>query len=217
MEKSLIIDAQVRKDSGTHSAKCVRKEGKIPAIMYGHKKDPVAITINRHNFTEGLHHGHRLMEIKVGSKKENVIVKDIQYDYLGKEIIHADLMRVSVTERVKVNVPIVLKGTAKGAEEGGIVEEHLSVLEIECVVTNIPESITIRVDELDVGDNLHAGEIELPEGVKLLADSDALVVACHLVAAAISAGDLEEEEAPVAPEVIGEGKEEEGSEEGKES
>lgn len=203
MEKTLTLKAEVREHTGSKSAAHVRKENRIPAIVYGHKKEPVAVSLDRHDFTEGVHHGLRLLDVQIKSKRETVIVKDVQYDYLGKSIIHADLMRVSASERIKVNVPIELKGTAKGTHEGGIIEEHLDHLEVECKVTDIPESIVVRVTDIGVGDNIHACEIEMPEGIKLLTDGDALVAACHLVAAAKSAEEVEEEE-PTAPEVIGE-------------
>jgi large subunit ribosomal protein L25 len=208
MEKTLKLKAEARDHTGSKTAVQVRKQGRIPAIVYGHKEQPVAISLDRHDFTEGIHHGHRLMNVQLGKKKESVIIKDLQYDHLGKNIIHADLMRVSATERVKVNIPIELKGTAKGTHSGGIIEEHLDSLEVECKVTDIPEVISVRVNDIDIGENLHAGDIELPEGVKLITDKDALVVTCHLVAAAKTAEELEAEQ-PVAPEVIGEVKEEE--------
>jgi large subunit ribosomal protein L25 len=112
-------------------------------------------------------------------------------------------MRVDVSETVKVAVPIELKGTAQGTHEGGIVEEHTDHLEVECKVTDIPEAIIVSVKEVDVGDTLHASDIELPEGVKLVSDPSTLLVTCGLVAAAKSTEELEEE-MPAVPEVIGE-------------
>jgi large subunit ribosomal protein L25 len=147
------------------------------------------------------------MDVQIDKKKEKIIVKDLQYDYLGKNIIHADLMRVSITETVKVTVPVELKGTAQGMHEGGIVEGHMDHLEIECKVTDIPETIVVSIKDMQVGDALHAGEIELPDGVKLVGSPETLVVTCHLVAAAKTTEELEEEE-EAAPEVIGESKEE---------
>jgi len=217
MEKALPLKAEIREHTGSKSAAKVRKQGRIPAIVYGHKKEPVAISLDVHNLVEGLHHGHRLMDVQIGKKRQKMIVKDLQYDYLGKDIIHVDLMRVDVTETVKVAVPIELKGTAKGAHEGGIITEHTDHLEIECRVTDIPETIVVSVKDMDVGDVLHAGDIELPEEVKLSSSPETLLVTCSLVAAAKAVEEVEEE-APVAPEVIGEAKEPEeqpSEEEGK--
>ena len=213
MEKTLAFKVHVREKTGSKPAALVRKEAKIPAVVYGHKEEPVAVSLDSHDFTEAVHHGHRLLDIQIKSKKQKVIIKDLQYDHLGKEIIHADLMRVSATERVRVEVPIELKGTAKGTHEGGIVEEHLDHLEVECKVTEIPERIVIRVNELNVGDSIHAGDVELPDGVKLVTEPEVLIAACHIVAAAKTAEEAEEE-VPTAPEVIGEAeKEQEETEE----
>ena len=203
MGKSLFLKAQVRQHVGSKDAAKLRQQGRIPAVVYGHRKKPVAISLDAHSLVEGLHHGHRVVDVQIGRKKETVILKDLQYDYLGKDVIHADLMRVDVTETVKVTVPIELKGTASGTHEGGILEEHMDRLEIECRVTDIPDCIGVSVKEIGVGDTLHAGDIELPEGIKLVSSPAMLLVTCTLVAAAKSTEELEAE-VPVAPEVIGE-------------
>ncbi len=213
MEKSLLLKADIREQTGSGHAAKVRKQRRIPAVVYGHKQKPVAISLDAHNLVEGLHHGHRVFDVQIGKKKETIIIKDLQYDHLGRDIIHMDLMRVDVTETVRVMVPIELKGTAKGTHDGGIIEEHTDSLEIECKVTDIPETIVVGVKELGIGDTLHADDIELPSGVKLVSAPSTLLVTCSLVAAAKSTEELEEE-TPAAPEVIGEVKEE--TEEGEE-
>ena len=211
MKKTLLLKAEIREHTGSKTVRKIRKQGKIPAIMYGHKEEPVAILLDGHNFVEGLHHGHRLIDIQLGKKKEKTIVKELQYDHLGKNIIHADLMRVDVSEKIRVTVPIELKGIAVGTHEGGIVEEHTDHLEIECKATDIPETIVVSIKDVHVGSTLHAGEIELPDGINLISPPDTLLVTCHLVAAAKTTEELEEE-TPVAPEVIGEVKEPEAEE-----
>jgi len=212
MEKTLLLKAEIREHTGSRHAAKVRKKGRIPAIVYGHKQDAVAISLDAHSLIDGLHHGRRLMDVQIGRKQEKMIIKDLQYDYLGKDIIHVDLMRVDVTETVRVTVPIELKGTAKGTHDGGIVEEHTDHLEVECKATDIPESIVVWVKELSVGDSLHAGDIELPDGIKLVSPPDMVLVTCSLVAAAKSTEEIEEE-MPAAPEVITEAKEEKEAEE----
>jgi len=215
MEEALRLKAEVREQTGSKYAAKVREQGRIPAIVYGHKKESVAISLDAHNLVEGLHHKHRLMDVQIGRKREKAIIKELQYDHLGKNIIHVDLMRVDVGERIKVTVPIELKGTAKGTHGGGIIEGHTDHLEIECRVTDIPETIVVSVKEIDIGDVLHAGDIELPDDVKLVSDPSTLLVTCGLVAAAKSTEELEEE-MPVAPEVIGEAEKAEGEESSKE-
>ncbi len=202
MEEKSALKAEIRENTGSTYARKVRKQNQIPAIVYGHRQDSVSVSLDAHDFTETLHHGQRIMDLKLGGKKETVLVKDIQYDHLGKNIIHADLMRVSATELVTVTVPIELKGVAKGTHEGGVVGEHIDHLEIECKVTDIPESIVVSVKELGIDERIFARDVQLPEGVRLVTDLDTLLVSCGIVAAAKTTEEVEAEE-PVAPEVIG--------------
>jgi large subunit ribosomal protein L25 len=208
MVKTLLLKAEIREKKGSKATSKSRKEGRIPAVVYGHKKESVAITLDAHEVAEGLHRGHRLVEVQIGKNKETMMFKELQYDYLGKNVIHVDLVRVDVTERVRVEVPIELRGTAKGAQEGGVVEMHVSRLEIECQVTSIPESLVVSVKELGVGDHIYAKNIELPEGVKFTGAPEALIASCNIVAEVKTTEELEQE-MPAAPEVISKGKEEE--------
>ena len=207
MDKAQVLKAEIRQGVGSKDAIKLRKNGQIPAVVYGHKKEPVGITLNAKSFREELQQGHRLMEIEIDKKKETLLVKDVQYDYVGTDIIHVDLMRVDVTELVRVTVPIETKGTAKGAQEGGMVEIHTGKLEVECRVTQIPEKITVNVKEMALGDAIHAKDIQLPEGVKLISSPELLVATCHIVAEVKTTEELEAE-MPTAPEVITAAKEE---------
>jgi large subunit ribosomal protein L25 len=215
--KELVLKAQIRKELGSKRAAKLRSAGRIPAIIYGHEQKPEAIVLDAHDFAEGLHHGHRLFDVEFDGRKEKLLVKDVQYDYLGKKIIHVDLIRVDLSERVKVQVPLVFKGTPAGVHEGGLLEEHLDRVEIECAVTDIPESIDVSVKSLKVGDSLHARDIQLPAEVKLLTDPDALLMACHLPVVAAAEEIAEAVQEPIVPEVITERKpkEEEQTEEEK--
>ena len=210
MPETIALSAEARNEVGTKHATRLRRAGKLPAIVYGHGQESVAVSLDLHNFVEMLHQGHRLFGVKIGKTLETLLIKDLQYDHLGKDIIHVDLVRVDLTEMVKVMVPIELKGTAKGTHEGGIVDEHLDHLEIECKAREIPEVILVSIKELDIGDAIHASDVELGEGMKLATASETLVLTCHLVAAAKSTEELEEE-MPVAPEVITEKVDEEES------
>lgn len=217
--KELVLKAELRKEIGSKCAKKLRKQSKVPAVVYGHKQEPESIVLDSHEFTESLHHGQRLYDIQIGSKKEKMLLKEVQYDHFGKKIIHADFVRVDLSERVKVEVPVSYKGVPAGAQEGGILEEHLDRLEVECAVTEIPESIDVSVKALKIGDSIHASDIVLPAGVKLITPLEALLIACHEPAAI----PVEEEAAPAiseeaaAPEVLTERKpkEDEESEEEK--
>ena len=209
--ETVILKAQVRTTGGSKNAAALRRQGMIPAVVYGHKEKPVSIALNEHDFLAAMQRGSRLFDIELDSKKEKLLIKEVQYDHLGKDILHADFMRVDLTERVKVAVPLEVKGTAKGAAEGGVVDQHLAQLEVECVVTNIPVSIPVSIKELGVGDSIKAGDIQLPEDVKLVTDPAAIVLACHLVIEAPTAEEAAVE-APTAPEVIGKEEKEEGEE-----
>jgi len=206
MEKTLLLKAEVREHTGSKAVRKVRQQGRIPAIVYGHKQEPLAISLDQRDFAEALHRGHRLIDVQMGRKKEKMLVKEVQYDYLGRNIIHVDLMRVDMSETIKVTVPIELKGIAAGTHESGIIEEHVDRLEIESKVTDIPKTLVVWVKDVHVGDVLHASDIELPDGVKLVSPPQTLLVTCHLVAAAKTAEEVEEE-TPIGPEVIGEAKE----------
>lgn len=216
MKKTFTLEALVRKGVGTQESIRLREQGRIPAIVYGHKKDPLAVSFNAHDLAEGLHHGHRLMDVTVDGQTQAVLVKDVQYDYLGRDVIHADLIRVDVTERIKVSVPIELKGIAIGTLEGGMIEEHVDSLDVEVVVSAIPDFIAVQIKDISIGDALHASDVELPDGIDLASPLDTLIVTCHMKAAAKSAEDAEEGEVPAeegatSPEVITERKEEDAS------
>jgi len=203
MEKALVLQAQSREQTGTHSTAKLRRQGRIPAIVYGHKKEPAAVSLDAHDFTDALQHGRRVIDVKCGSSKETVMVKDLQYDYLGKHVIHADLMRVDVSEIVTVSVPVQFKGEPKGAADGGVVVVHVDSLEVRCKVSDIPEVFVVSVKEMQVGDSIHAGDIAIPEGVTLVDEPETLIAACSLVTAAKTPEEIEKE-IPAAPEVIGE-------------
>ena len=202
MAKTLTLKAEIRENIGSKAVRKLRKKGLIPAIIYGHQKEPVAVTLDARSFIEALHHGQRLMDLQLGDKEEKVLIKALQYDHLGRDIIHADLLRVDVLQMVEVTVPIELKGTAPGIHAGGIVETHTNRLEIECKVTEIPEKIVISVKDMQLGDALHARDIVLPEGINLITSPEMLVVSCHTVAE-IETTEQVEAEMPATPEVIG--------------
>lgn len=201
MEKASVLKAEIREHAGSGNSERLRKAGQVPAIIYGHKKTPVTISLDAHSLSEQLHHGHRLIDIQIGKTAEKLIVKEVQYDYLGKNIIHLDLMRVDVTEKITVEVSVQLKGTAKGAQEGGVISSHASMLEVECTAINIPEVISISIKEIGVGDTIHAKDIVLPQGVVLISNPEMLLVSCTTVAEPKTTEELETE-TPTAPEVI---------------
>lgn len=211
MSEVMSLNVELREQLGSKTASRLREQGKTPAVVYGHKQASVAIAVNTHDFVLGLHRGNRIFSADLPEGKQTLLLKALQYDHLGKNIMHADLVRVDLTERVTVEVPLVLRGTAKGSGHGGVTEELLDHLEIECPVMEIPESIPVIIKDLEVGDSITAGQIALPASCVLKTDPKALVVICHEQVEAKSTEELMAE-APAAPEVITERAPKEGEE-----
>ena len=207
MSETSVLKASIRAQLGKKNTAALRAQGKMPAVVYGHKQETMSIAIDSHEFTEALHHNQRIFGIDIDGKAEKLLVKDLQYDHFGQNIIHVDFVRVDLSETVTVEVPLEVKGTASGITHGGIIDELVTSIEVECVVTSIPESIAVLIKDLEVGESIHAGDIKLPDGVKLITDPSTVVINCHLLAAAKSTEETEED-APTSPEVITEKKEE---------
>ena len=220
MSDTVALKADIRELTGSRNTARLRVAGKMPAVVYGHQKEPVSITLDTHEFVENLHHGHRIFEVEVNGKKDTMLVKDLQYDHLGKNVIHADLMRVNLSERVTVQVMLDIRGTAAGTHQGGMVEEVMNAIEVECEVRNIPEALPVNIKDLDINEVIHAGQIELPEGFVLVTDPEAVVVSCHepkvapVVEEEVLEGveGIEGAEEAAEPEVITEKKEDESAE-----
>jgi len=209
-KEELILKAQTRKECGKKSNAKLRLKGSIPAVIYGHKKEPQSVVLNEHDFAEVLHYGKKLMDLEIDGKPDKFLLKEIQYDHLGKKMIHADFVRVDLSEKVTIQVPLVFKGTAQGTTEGGVIEEHLDSIEVECTVTEIPESIDVSIKTLKIGDFMHVKDIVLPQGVTLVTNPELLLIACkepvEVVEPSLEAAAIE----PTSPEVITERKPKEG-------
>jgi large subunit ribosomal protein L25 len=153
-----------------------------------------------------------LLELSVNGKSESVVIKDLQYDHLGIEMLHVDFARVSADERVTISVPIHLKGTAKGIKSGGVLEQPVHEIDIECAASKLVDHIVVNIADLDLNQSITVADLVLPEGAKAVADADTIVV--HV----IKPGE-QEEESPLAeasasePEVIRREKEADEAEE----
>jgi large subunit ribosomal protein L25 len=203
------LKATTRTDIGTRKVRRLRRKGEVPAIIYGHGEPPVPVTLSRHDIILSLHRGDRLLEVDVEGTKQNVLVKEVQYDALGKEVLHMDLTRVDLDELVEVTVPIVLRGTPAGALEDGILQQYIAQVKIECKVRAIPDDVRFSVTRMKVGDQLGMKDLPLPEGSRLLSDPELVVAAVRVITVEEAAP---VEEGPAEPEVIGEKKEEEAAE-----
>ncbi|MCK4627447.1 MAG: 50S ribosomal protein L25, partial [Sedimentisphaerales bacterium] len=192
-------------------ARRLRSRGKVPVIIYGHKQEPVSAALNYHDLALELQHHHRLLGVELNGKTEQFLVKDVQYDYLGDTIIHVDLARVNLDERVQVMVEVVLKGIPEGVHEGGVLAQLLTEVELECKVTSIPEQVRANIVHLKAGESLTAGELELPEMVSLVSDAKAPVAIVRVKSEEAAEEAVEEAEAPetAEPEMIAREKTEE--------
>jgi len=197
-----VIKLTKREKLGTRASRRLREKNLIPGIIYGHGQENIPVSMPAHDIALAIQHGEHLIEAELDGKRENFLIKDVQYDYLGHEIIHVDLTRVSLHERVQVTVPIVLRGTPVGVEsEGGVLSQHLTELEIQCLVTNIPDELRVSVADMHVNDVLRVADLKLPEGVTTTEDPETVVASISVVE--------EEVEAPAEaeaaePEVISE-------------
>ena len=206
-----LLRASSRKEVGSRQVRRLRDQGLVPAIIYGHQQTPEAITLSEHDLEQAVTHGERLLEVDVEGQAQHVLIKDVQWDTFGKVILHADLFRVSLDERVEVTVTLVLRGSPVGLADGGVLNQNLSSVRVECPVAAIPDELRVVVAAMKVGDLLHLRDVELPEGVKLMGDPEAVVCSCSLVAEEVVAAPAEGE-VVAEPEVIGAKKEEEGEE-----
>lgn len=179
--KVIPLPAETREKLGTRVTRRLRAAGKLPAIVYGHKQDAVNVTVPAKPFHEALNKGAHVFELGIGGKKENALLKDVQYDHLGTHIIHVDFARVDLNEKVTVTVGIELKGDAAGEKEGGITQQTLSEIEVECVVTEIPDAIIYNVSNLKLDESVHVRDLPLPKGVVAITDGDLIVAVCHAV------------------------------------
>jgi large subunit ribosomal protein L25 len=209
MAKAIQMSVQQRAQRGSRAAKRLRDTGLVPGVIYGHGEEVLPVTLPGIEVSRHLNKGAHVFELQVDGKQERVLVKDVQYDHLGSEVIHVDFARVNFDERVTVTVPLELKGEPKGAEEGGVLTQVMASLEVECLVLEIPDAIRHNVSEMGLNDVLHIRDLKLPPGVKVMQDPEQIVATVKEV---LEAAPTEVAEAGAAePEVIGR-KAEEGEE-----
>lgn len=216
MNESKTLKATRRTSLGTKHTRKLRKNDRIPGIIYGHGEPPVAFNVDRHELELEILHGHRLLTLDLEGKENSYLIKHVQYNHLGNEYLHIDLARVNLHERIKVQVAIELRGTPKGASDGGVLDQIITDLEVECLASNIPSGIKANVAALEVNESLTVGDLELPDGVTATADAGDTVATVRVIAEVASPEETTEETEPASPEVITKGKapEEEESKEG---
>lgn len=222
MEK-ITLKAEVRDELGKGACKQLRKKGIIPGIIYKDGEKGVSVQIDTKALWHALHteageNAIITMDISdgSGSLEKTVILQEMQIDPVKDTFVHVDFREISLKDKLKVKVPVALKGEAIGVtEEEGVLSQISWELEVECLPTAIPEHINVNVEGLRINDAIHVKDLTMPEGVEVLEDPDQVVVSVHPPQA-------EEEEAPeegleeegAEPEVIKKGK---GEEEGEEA
>lgn len=210
-------DPAKNKGTGTRAVRKLRAKGRVPAILYGHKQANLPITLAHEDVWTLIKKGHHVAQLQVGGEAEMALIRAVQWDHLGRDILHLDFYRVSADERVTTEVGLALHGTAIGLSEGGVLEQPVHHVPVTCAVTSIPDSIRVDVSGLRLNQAVHLRDLVLPPGVTVEGDPDAVLV--HVVlkkveaeptpAAAVAGA----EGTPAQPEVIGRKEKKEGDEE----
>ena len=208
------LEVTRREQTGKEVAKKLRREGKVPAVVYGGHRDPVAITVDRKAVSELVQksdHGIRsvfLLKMAGTDQQRHAMIKDVTIDPISRKMIHIDFVRVLMDEKVRVTVPVHLNGTAIGVKEGGLLDFQVRELHVECMPNAIPDSVEVDVAPLGSHDYYRIKDLKLPEGVKVLDDPERVVVGVTHARAEVSevTAATETAAAPAEPEVIKKGK-----------
>jgi large subunit ribosomal protein L25 len=213
------LSATPRDGTGKGSARTLRAEGKIPAIIYGHGRDPQPLAIETRELEKLLSKisaESTVIELSLDGTSARTLIREIQRHPFKRQILHVDFQELVAGEKVTVRIPIVLMGVPDGVrQDGGILDQTMRELEIEVDPSNIPNHVEVEVTSLKIGDSVHVADIKLPEGVELVGEADStvcVVSAPRAVVEEVAAPVEGEVEAAAEPEVIGRKKEEEEEE-----
>ena len=170
MSDDTTISAEQRERVGKGSARAVRRAGRVPAVIYGDKKEPISITLESREITKIVHQPGiygRLLNIKVSGSKHTVLTRDIQFHPVTDNVLHMDFLRVSGSAKVAVAIAVefINEDECPGIKVGGVLNVVRYEVELLCPATTIPEKITVDLQGLKIGDSVHIGSIELPNGV----------------------------------------------------
>jgi large subunit ribosomal protein L25 len=206
------LEAQVRKTTGNGPARTLRRAGRIPAILYGPKTDPVMLSIDSKEFEKILRTstiGSVLLKLQIKNGQtgsRSAMVKELQTHPVTGQFLHIDFYEVDLTRKINAMIPVTVTGKSQGVEDGGILQIVRREIEVFCLPTAIPESIEVDISELEIGGSIHVNEIALPSDVELPDDIDFTVIT-------ILAPKVEEEVVEVEELAEGEEVPEEGAEE----
>jgi large subunit ribosomal protein L25 len=203
MADQISLTAEKRDKLGTRVSRQLRTTGKIPCVLMHKKEKPVNLLIDAREFERILKKHARILELAHPAGKDRVFIKEVQWDHLGDQVHHVDFVKVALDEKIQLEVELILKGKPVGVtEEGGVLDQYIKMLKIECLPTAIPEKIEVDVSGLKKDQHLALKELKAPEGVRLMQDPE-------LVLAAVTEHKIEEvapaaaaTPGPVEPEVI---------------
>jgi large subunit ribosomal protein L25 len=216
------LSANSRDSKGKGAARTLRSQGQIPAVIYGHGRDPQPLALNARDLDKLLSHiqaESTVIEVTVGGHTAKTLIREIQRHPIKRQILHVDFQALVAGEKVVVSIPIVLQGIPEGVRlEGGVLDQTLREIEIEVDPSNIPDHIEYDVTNMVIGDSVHVSDLKVPEGVEVQDDPETSVAVLAAPRAVIEetpvvAEAVEGEEGAVAePEVIGRGKEDDEEE-----
>jgi large subunit ribosomal protein L25 len=208
MAKREVYNVEQRGEVGQKAVRRLRTAGKVPAILYGDRKDVIALTLPEVDVTKMYRSGARMVDLSRGGRAEPALIKEVQFDPLGDMILHVDFQRVPLDKKIQLKVPLQFTGTPKGLGEGGVLQHVMADLMVECLPTEIPDHITVNVAPLKLGEALHLKDLQFPEGVRPVGDPESIVAAVTFQAAEPEAAPAPETEMK-EPEVITEKRREE--------
>jgi large subunit ribosomal protein L25 len=215
MEK-VVIQAEKRAVVGKQ-VRALRRDGKLPAVIYGFGIHPISIILDAHSASRilGKATSSSLVTIELEGKQYPTLVREKQLDFIRNQLIHVDFLAVSMTEKITANVGITLEGTAPAVKDfDAIVVNNLTELEVECLPSDLPERFVVDISGLaEIGDAVYVKDVPVPDKVEILTDPDEVIVVATAVAAEEVEEEVVEEEEGEEPEVIEKGKKEEEEEE----
>lgn len=209
MAKAQTLTVKVRDSHGKRRNRRLREAGSVPAVLYGHKQEPKSLMVPVEELEAAVRHGNRFVALQ-GDIKENAFIKDVQWNTWGNQILHVDFARVSADEKMRVTIPVELRGEAPGTKEGGVVKHFMHSIELECEAASVPEKIEVNINQLEFNQTFHVSDLELPPGATALVDAASVVVTCG---AQVEVSDEESAEGENEPEVIGRKKADDETEE----
>jgi large subunit ribosomal protein L25 len=200
------LNATSRAGSGKGSSRSLRRSGQIPAVIYGHAREPQTLAVGERELDRLLQHiaaESTVVELSVDGKTSRTLIREIQRHPFRSQILHVDFQELVAGEAITVRIPLVLVGIPEGVRtSGGVLDQVMRELEIEVDPANIPNHIDVDVSGLSVGHSIHVNEIVLPEGVTVLDDSDATVCVVSVPKVAVEEKAAETAETTGEPEVI---------------